>query len=264
MTSWAQDWIQPIEDAHWPRVQCPACSKGFLGEVADDREELHDSRSAQTVRLYKAGVDSVHHLSGAFERRFVCEWGGCEQAYVVGGDWELSIDDVDLDHGPHYVNLYQLRFIHPTIPLFCPPPGTPESVRGALLEASAIMWMSPSGAANRLRQGVEELLTSQGVRPGWNLHKRIRQLEETAPRAAAVLLATKIIGNAGSHGLDVTMADVVDAADFIELALRLFYDTADDVVLRRAKKIIDTKPFRSEPQQNDSLTAANRSSSADS
>ena len=247
MGTWAADWLGPITNGHWPRVQCPACEKGFLTPTSDNIDELHDAQSAQTLRLYEAGLDSVHHLSGAFSKKFVCEWDNCRQQYVVGGNWELSIDDIDPDHGPHFVNKYRLQFIHPTIPLFKPPSDTPIEVEDALREAAAIIWMSPNGAANQMRRAVEALLTSRGVKQLTNLHDRIRLLEQTSPREASVLQATKVIGNAGSHGQNVTVNDALDAAEFIELALRLFYDTSDQDVLNRAARIVRTNPFRHAP-----------------
>jgi hypothetical protein len=77
------------------------------------------------------------------------------------------------------------------------PPVAPDRVTAACRAAAEIVWVDPSGAANRLRVAVEELLTAEGVpqtssprrpggkRPRIKTHDRIELLATRKPKKAA-------------------------------------------------------------------------------
>jgi hypothetical protein len=59
-------------------------------------------------------------------------------------------------------------------------------------------------------------------------------------------LAVKWIGNVGAHSnLELTTADVLEAADFLEQGFKLLYDKSDIMLRRKAEAINKArKPVR--------------------
>ncbi|NUK27898.1 DUF4145 domain-containing protein [Streptomyces lunaelactis] len=76
------------------------------------------------------------------------------------------------------------------------------------------------------------------------LHQRIENFKKMKPDysdAADALLATKWIGNVGSHEDALKISDVLDGAEMINFALVEIYDTSRDAVKRMAADITARK-----------------------
>lgn len=259
MASWAARWIGWLDEKHWPRVPCICCREGTAGWVPNADVHMPDRQSRDDIAAYHFR-GPVDELSGQFTGRLRCDRVACEQEYAIGGDWAYSVNDVDPENGPQFINMYKVRYVAPTLPLFSPPPSVPEPVNKFLVEAASIVWSSPSGAANRLRQAVDQLLTERGVprytlrapkgtppkrtRRSLTLHERITSFQAKSPAAAEALEAAKWIGNGGSHDGDLDVADVLNGVDFIALALRYLYDTTDTELMRKARSINKARRYQ--------------------
>ena len=68
------------------------------------------------------------------------------------------------------------------------------------------------------------------VAPSQFLDKRIKEFEKTHVDIADKLLATKIIGNSGSHVAEISKDDVIDAYEILEYVL-------EELFTRKARQV---------------------------
>jgi hypothetical protein len=101
--------------------------------------------------------------------------------------------------------------------------------------------MNPPSAANRLRAGIEQLLTDLGVPKSGTTHTRIERLAASMPDVATVLEAVKWIGNDGSHTSVLPLKEVLEGVALLERALTLVYDRSAEELDQLARKINQTR-----------------------
>lgn len=184
-----------------------------------------------------------------------CSDPTCTAQLTIAGDWFVSDETNELD-GPKWGENLRVKYISPALHTVAPLPGTPDPVSAAIGTANELIWISPSAAANQLRQAVEILLTHLKVRKmqpantrrRLTTHARIDALRPTYPDVADALEAVKWIGNTGSHESAVTIKYVLEGARYLELALRSLYDRTDEQLLKNAAKVNARKgrPARSQ------------------
>ena len=117
--------------------------------------------------------------------------------------------------------------------------------------AGQLLWQSPEGAANHIRQAVEHLMDHQKVKKRaqsggkkLTLHARLLEFEKKDRRNGPILRAIKWIGNDGSHQGGVSREEVLDAFDMMELALTNLFDEAAAKIMRKVKAVIRAKEKR--------------------
>ncbi|MDJ0455171.1 DUF4145 domain-containing protein [Gordonia amicalis] len=149
--------------------------------------------------------------------------------------------------------------LYPALPLFELPDDVPDAVVTELDRAAAVVWADPRSAITALRTGLERLMDAQGV-PARNkvgrhlsLHQRLVDFRTgaaagttdaaTRVEASDLLEAVKWVGNDGTHtgSTPITAADVLEIAEFIEIALKMLYAPNNAAALARAKRIIASK-----------------------
>jgi Domain of unknown function (DUF4145) len=228
-------------EAGWPDLTCPTCAVGHLEIGA-----VNTVRSAESVRMENEYPEDfepewyVGHFSGVL----TCTLGKCHERLIVVGDWKT--DELPGQIGG-YANFLHLRYVYPRLPIVKCPAGTPDSVRAATEYASEIIWADPSGAANRLRTAIEELLTErkvkrftinrQGRRERLKTHQRIELYKKARGTAGDILMAVKWIGNQGSHEQGLTVVDVMHGADLLTFALQEIYDRTRIDLAAKATRI---------------------------
>lgn len=138
--------------------------------------------------------------------------GGVEQEYDEHGD-------VD------YLNLFQLRYCHPTLQLIQLPKMCPPTIDVALQASFGLYWSDRPSSAGRIRVALERLLDHLGVSSttpagGFvKLDKRIDDFSKGDPVNGAQLMALKWLGNLGSHTADVDRQDLLSAFEVMEHVL---------------------------------------------
>lgn len=115
-----------------------------------------------------------------------------------------------------------------------------QQIKEEIRKSFALYWVDISSCANRIRSGVEMLLTQQqipikqigknGKDYSLSLHERIVLFQQVNPQAATHLLAIKWIGNAGSHSSRLSEEDVLDSYEILEYVL-------DDLFEKRAERV---------------------------
>jgi Domain of unknown function (DUF4145) len=169
---------------------------------------------------------------------------------MVGNYAYSYSDDRDTDWSegrpsPEFTHYFRVSFLDPAPTLIELPDLTPTNIATAVREASRVFWVSAGSAANLFRQAVERVLDEEGIpsrtaNGGYlTTQTRIKHYERAKPALAALLEATKWIGNSGSHDLELTAKDVLSGAEYLERVLSDLY--AAPTLLARARAVITAK-----------------------
>src|SRR5690606_15653575 len=111
-----------------------------------------------------------------------------------------------------------------------------------LLKAFSLFWSSPSACANSLRKTVERIIDFKAGKSKLRLHDRIENLNSSNSELKDFLMATKWIGNDGSHDeIELEYDDVIIGFRFIEKCLLELFETKGMDLNSIAKKINDSK-----------------------
>jgi hypothetical protein len=206
------------------------------------------------IYSHEGSRDAVHEgwiepedLKGTFATQLRCTNPECGRQLAVAGKWRC-IAEADYDNRAlEYPDLLLVQYVSPPLRIITPPARTPQKVVDAIDAANSVIWINPSAAANQLRQAVEELLThlkvvrtavsKKGKRVRLSTHARIELYRAKNHEVAQALEAVKWIGNSGSHEGRLTIANVLEGADYLSLALRKLYDRTDATHLANAAKV---------------------------
>ncbi|RBO91358.1 uncharacterized protein DUF4145 [Nocardia puris] len=223
----------PIRIGDWPHLVCPVCGVGGLG-VGNFAHE-HETG-------VKSHDEDPTDLRGRFSLQLVCGRASCQSWVILTGDYTTDFEpvtDTFIDVWP----MLRVRTIYPPIPVMDLPEGLPESVRKAIVRASALIWLDPLAFAAALRSAVECLMDEQGVlvrHTGGRarLHDRLETFRQAQPVAGELLLAVKWVGNTGAHETaSFTVDDALEAAEMVEVALGVVYAKDNSALLARAAAI---------------------------
>lgn len=187
----------------------------------------------------------VAWIDERFTAQLVCGNGSCGNVVVVCGkvqcDEHMYYDHEGRTQG-EIVRTYVPYYFHDPLPVFPIAQECPNTVGDELKKSFGLLWSDVSSAANRLRVGVEALLTERGIkrtvvnkkgkRQALALHDRIVAFKKEEPEAADTLLAIKWLGNEGSHAGTgaLTVDDLLDAYELFEHAI-------EQVYVKRSKKM---------------------------
>lgn len=167
-----------------------------------------------------------------------CPDAKCGQEVVISGRGspEPSFDPED---GMSWQDVYRPLMAIPMPDMIDLPPRCPAAVADELRASFRIFWSDQSASANHVRSSLERLLDDVGVKRksrakdkthDLSLHQRILEFQKGEPTLGGHLLALKLLGNAGSHGSEVTASDVLDALEIVEHCLA-------EIVVQRSKHI---------------------------
>jgi Domain of unknown function (DUF4145) len=209
---------------HWP---CPTCRKGYL---AASKEKLWIEERGPSKAARDHDAWEPDWIENVFVALFECSMPSCKELAAVSGTAGIYFVQIGYDE---YIDdqVFKVESITPApIPIACPE-ATPQSIIDAIGRASILVWPSSESAANQIRQAVECLMDDAGVAAAnadgmpIMLHHRILKFQKTDAENGDVLLATKWLGNSGSHVGGVSREDVLDAFDMIEFVLENRYGT---------------------------------------
>jgi hypothetical protein len=213
--------------------QCPSCHLSPLRVVADSlkrgetgaSKEMHDDLA----------FDPDIHLDGRFSCLMDC--AHCGNEVGVTGTYRLVDERSEDSDYPEvlggYVESYRPKYFTDSPHLVEIPESTPDAVTEELIASFQLFWSDPLACTNRIRSGVEKLLTAErvpqttrnakGRRVFLQLHHRIDLYHKKRPDVAEKLMAVKWIGNAGSHGSGTTIDDALDGYELIDWVLETLY-----------------------------------------
>lgn len=243
-----QLYKQYFEKTRIPDWQCPTCEKSIL-QLSEDsfthketfeskQEHHHDAWDIEWVRY----TFSCHLVCSNCKEFIVCTGTGKVDHYFGYNDRNEEEETDIHSFFPEYFN--------PPLKLIKIPKDTPLEIENSLIESFKVYFCSPNSAANHIRNSIEGILTdikvtrysiSQGSKKPINLHQRISKVPPKYEKLKAFFLATKWLGNAGSHnGKSLSHDDVLDSYEFIEKILDEIYGKKNHLE-SKAKKINKAK-----------------------
>jgi hypothetical protein len=243
----------------FPRLPCPTCEDGILRIVKETLSQKHPSyikKLPTDIQEYQDEEGKVHrHVSywdieGTSSEIFIasffleCDRESCQEIVTTCGETKLDgYYDVS-DNEPYFVEseYYFPKFFYPTVRLFNYPIETPENVKIELIKAFSLYWSNPSACANSLRKTVERIVDFLEGKSKAKLHDRIDNLNSSNAELKHFLMATKWIGNDGSHDeVELEHYDVIVGFKFIEKCLLELFKSKGKDLNSIAKEINHSK-----------------------
>lgn len=230
------------------------CSTGVLtvpkaeknGRTYNDIRYDHPLSHARYELMDPAGI------TGNFSVALACSHGDClGVVYAVGDmkvDVQFGIDD-DGDYRDHLIDILKVKHFYPPVEVCDHHSEYPAAVDRELRRVDALVWPDPAAAMTALRKGVEELLTDQGLpthrstgkKGRLSLDDRLTEFARKEKELSELLLATKWMGNVATHEDQVTLKEVLDAIEHVELALTALYRPNYATALARARGINEAR-----------------------
>jgi len=216
----------PFTESRCPDWLCPICTNQTLrikqGSFHYGVRSLQESRRRQ-IQLPE--VDESYVFSCLLE----CIREGCSGTVAVSGEGWTEIHFPFRPDGLYTYQLFRARSFTPPLPLFLLPVGCPEKISRQLTVISSLLTLDGAAAANAIRCLLEILMDVMGAPEAKNLHRRIHQALNKFGDDAAAIHALKAVGNAGSHGNEITRKDLEEACLVLESVVKKFCHAAPDI-----------------------------------
>lgn len=243
-----------------PVLWCPKCSKGTLSVIKNSISTKHPSwirllPEESSHYLDENGEEQIHASYSMIEDTEMeefnttffleCNHDNCKEVISTCGLTKMGSDVAFDDYNvPHQTisRFYYPKYFFPSIRLFQLPDKAPKLIFEELDRAFSLFWSDPSACGNSIRKVVERIIDI--IEPdscNATLHKRIEQLNSKYEAIKTLLLATKWVGNDGSHRSDLTHNDVVLGFEFIENCLFELYDRKEKDLNTIAQRIIEKR-----------------------
>jgi len=223
-----QQWAEKFGALpHW---RCPTCNKGHLLPM---NAKVWFEETGPSIEEHSHEAWDPDWIINRFAGFLQCNMPSCKEVASISGNSPNNyFENYDEDeHIQELKNIFVVKSIYPSpIPIQMPQ-KTPEPIVEAVMSASGLIWSSSEAAGNQIRQTVELMLDEFGI-PSKSgngkritLHSRIEEFAKIDPENGDILLATKWLGNSGSHAGGITRDDVLDAFDMVEYVLESRFGT---------------------------------------
>ena len=243
----------PTTDISCPPWICPTCGQHALRL---DRKTFQEFATAYSRTSDDFGPEGdVKRFTGAL----VCSGKDCQERVIVHGS-VLQLQEFDPNAGEVWSSGLVFEGVHPAPSMIVIPTKCPVPVREALASAFELFWADPESCANKIRVAVERVMNDLKIKryvvdknkkkKEVSLHGRIDHHFRTRfPDLADHLLATKWLGNTGSHGATIDRRDCLDALGLLELGLAEIYDKRSERVKAMVKEINKRKGPRTRREE---------------
>jgi hypothetical protein len=239
-------WVQHLTAESCPAWPCPICRSGHTRILPKSliHHETVESRRAHAFDEW--GPEQIEFKFTAWAK---CSRDTCGQMFSIAGIG--GVDQVwdDVREEADWIEVFSPQYISPAPELFSFPVRCPSTLRDVMREAFRLYWSDVEACAGRLRTSLEAVLTHVGVpevvdptEPGakrLTLHTRIEQFSKDNPSISPHLMALKWLGNSGSHGREISRADVLDAFELFEFAMVEILDKPTEKMLKLAAKLTE-------------------------
>ena len=188
--------------------------------------------------IFHMKMECTHPKCG--EPVFVVGKGAVEESQVL--DDEGNWDDV-------YLTWYTPEYFIPHLKFFRIPDETPYEVKRCINASFNLFFVGSGSALNEIRNAIEFLMDALKVpRVGpneedppeevrWDLDKRVGKLSGEHRKYKQHLLAIKNLGNWGSHAVETTRQDVLNAYEVLHFVLDGIYEQREQQVTDLAQRI---------------------------
>lgn len=220
-------WKRPLSKNYAPAWPCPSCRDG---KMRLKRETLHYEETAESrARHGEEGFDEVL-IDLAFSAMLECV--NCKDKVACCGNGGYAPDQYQDESGDlnmDYREEFYVRYFSKAMRIFSVPAKCPKSVKRSIEKSFNVFFCDPGAASNHVRQTAEEILTNSGISAAdakgkfVPLGTRIVSFKTIDKDNADRVDALRWIGNFGSHPENITVNDVFNAYDILEILLEDLY-----------------------------------------
>lgn len=253
-SNWLKIRIKQLDRPIW---QCPTCNLGSLDFPTNWAIIKPNAKTIRENDLYlREFPDEIkNHFTGFLK----CSNTDCGENVAVIGESSYSMDWDEENHEREAVKYYIPKYFYPPIHIFELSQHCPQDIRNQVINSFSHFFADESAAANAIRTALEIIMDDQKVkksiinsknkRETLKLHARIDIFGKSHADLKPYLIATKWIGNAGSHVGAVSRAALLDGYELLEHCIDELYDkpvrmkelTAKAKNINRSKKPITEK-----------------------
>lgn len=231
-----------------PEWICPTCNKGVLKY---ERKDIKTFENALSLSAHDHPAWEPEWINGIFFGLLKCSNSSCNELVVMTGEFRSEelpeYDDMNDRYNLVLNKILNPTYFNPPLKIFQINDNVPETIGGEILKAFKVYWIDISSCANKIRVVVELIMDDMkvkktfnhaGKRKAYTLHKRIDLFKSKNPEEADLLMATKWIGNTGSHKNDnLTRDDILDGLEILEFVTNKLYETDSKRISTLTKKI---------------------------
>lgn len=244
-----------FEIEYLPAWPCPECKVGNLHAPENGIKTFEYPSSHKQKDEY---AFEPNWILGNFVGILNCSNQKCKCTAVIAG--EMFYDGVPEDV-PGYPNEHQMvdkehiaiRYFNPPLEIInIPDYVTDANTISCLKESFKSFWNDSASCASKIRNVVAAIMDEQKI-PGTtrnkkgeevhvHLHTRLEQFEKIHPEIAEDLIATKWIGNEGTHELDsLSRKQVLLAYEILHQCLDKLYNPRPAEIKKIVKEINKNK-----------------------
>lgn len=213
----------PFTKTKCPDWRCPSCLNQSLKIMRNTFKRI---ATAKTRGFDDSDDLYLEEVKFVFSCILVCRRDECaEHVSVSGYGYRVWSKE---DYG--FSELFIARSFTPPLPLFLLPEGCLPGIMQQMNVISSLLTVNNAATANAIRRLLEILMDVMEIPESHNLHQRIEKgLPVFGEDHSAAIHALKAIGNAGSHGNDITHQDLEDACLVLEAIVKKFCLVSPDL-----------------------------------
>jgi hypothetical protein len=231
-------WKSRINDAACPMWPCSTCRAGVLQL---DKGSLRHTTTNKSMAEQNEDWWGPEHVVMSFTAWAKCST--CGESFALAGTGSVEVVQ-DENFDTDYIDVFDLKYCHPTLNIIPLSNNWPDGVRDALVAAFSLYWTDRPSAAGRIRVALERLLDHLGIAGTGakgnylTLDTRIDLFTKNDVVHGPYLMAIKWLGNVGAHTVDVMADDILDAFDVLEHVLGEVVDKKSAAIAKLAADII--------------------------
>ena len=231
-------WKSYLTNEQCPKWPCSNCNAGVLQL---DKGTVIQANTKESMAHSDEDWWGPEHVVMSFTGWATCTT--CGEKYALAGTGGVEVVP-DEEMNADYVDVFALKYCHPTLNLINVSSNCPEGVQKALTAAFALFWTDRPSAAGRIRVAVERLLDHLGIAANTaagkylSLDSRIDLFAKNDATHGTHLMALKWLGNVGAHTVDVGAKDILDAFEVLEHVLAEIVDKKSDSIAKLAADMV--------------------------
>ncbi|SFN53673.1 DUF4145 domain-containing protein [Salegentibacter flavus] len=237
--SWVNFKFTPSKKPNWVCPNCGVCSLRFEDEWF--KRKPNSVTAKENPKYFRNFPEKAKYQFTGFLN---CENPSCRENVAVVGI-SGNFPEFSKRHTTYFIP----KFFYPPLQIFPISEKCPKELEEHIRRSFSHYFNDPAAAANALRTAIEFIISEQGIAKFCekgklkSLHSRLEEFGRERPELSDFLIATKWVGNAGSHIEGVDINKLLDGYEFLQHCINEIYDKVErESELRaKAKEIINSQ-----------------------
>lgn len=239
---------------HWdltfdklPRWSCPKCQDGILTPLKNypHIEEAEYSKIEQDCPQ-----SEPEWTTEAFVALLKCDEPACGEIVSVSGRRIVEPNVEYYGEGSRWESFLVPQYVSPAPHIIPISDRLPQNCKTHLRDAFTLYWVDRAACANRLRIFIEQLMDhfeiprksdDPAFKGTYNLFRRIDLFNKKHPGHENALTALRLVGNNGSHDVDIDKETLLTSFELLGNALSELIDEKQNILDKKALEIIENQ-----------------------